>query len=175
MRAHLAGAVLTGFLAVTLACAPAADDAEPAAGDVVSTEADTEADMATIDAMRGAFAEAVSAGDVDGMMIGYAEDAVQMPPNEPTLTGKEAIRARSQANAEQLEMALENPAAEIVVKGDWAILRGTYVFSGMPKADGEPIQDNGKYMVTWRRQPDGSWLVAHEIWNSDNPPPEGGS
>lgn len=169
MRVHAAGAVLTGFLAATLACAPAADEGEPA-GDVVTTEVDMEA----IDAMRGAFAEAVSAGDVDGMMIGYAEDAVQMPPNEPALTGKEAIRARSQANADQYEMALENPAAEIVVKGDWAILRGTYVFSGTPKADAEPIQDTGKYMVTWRRQPDGSWLVAHEIWNSNNPPTEGG-
>ncbi|MEJ2336635.1 MAG: DUF4440 domain-containing protein [Gemmatimonadales bacterium] len=175
MRAHSAGAVLTGFLAATIACAPAADEGEPAAGDEVSLEADTEADIATIDAMRGAFAEAVSAGDVDGMMIGYAEDAVQMPPNEPALTGKAAIRARSQANADQYEMALENPAAEILVKGDWAILRGTYVFSGTPKADGEPIQDTGKYLVTWHRQPDGSWLVAHEIWNSNNPPPEGGS
>jgi uncharacterized protein (TIGR02246 family) len=165
----------TGVLAATIACAPAADEGELAAGDVVSTEVDAEADLAAIDAMRGSFAEAVSAGDVDGMMIGYAEDAVQMPPNEPALTGKEAIRARNQANADEYEMALENPVEEIVVKGDWAILRGTYVFSGTPKADGEPIQDTGKYMVTWRRQADGSWRVAHEIWNSDNPSPEGGA
>lgn len=171
MRAHAAGAVLTGFLAATIACAPAADEGEPAAGDSVSTEAD----MAAIDALRGSFAEAVSAGDVDGMMIGYAEDAVQMPPYEAALTGKDAIRARNQANVDQYEMVLENPAEEIVVKGDWAILRGTYVFGGTPKADGEPIQETGKYMVTLRRQADGSWRVAHEIWNSDNPPPEDGS
>lgn len=176
MRAHVAGAVLTGFLAATIACAPAADEGEPAAGDVVSTEADTEeADMAAIDALRGSFAAALSAGDVDGMMANYTEDALQMPPNEAALTGKDAIRARHQAFADQYEFVLENPAAEIVVKGDWAILRGTYVISGTPKADGEPIQGNGKYMVTWRRQPDGSWRAAHEIWNSDNPPPEGGS
>jgi uncharacterized protein (TIGR02246 family) len=173
MRAHIAAAVLTCFLAATVACAPAADEGEPAAGDVVSTEVDIEADMATIDAMRASFAEAMSAGDVDGMMSGYADDAVQMPPNEPAVTGKDAIRARYQADLEQLDMMLENPAEEIIVKGDWAILRGTYVFGGTPKADGEPIQDTGKYMVTWRRQADGSWRVAHEIWNSDNPPPEG--
>lgn len=172
MRVHAAGAVLTGFLAATLACAPAADEG---AGEDVTTEADMSADMEAIDAMRISFAAAVSAGDVDGMTVNYAEDAVQMPPNEPALEGKEAIRARNQANADQYEMVLENPAEEIIVKGDWAILRGTYVFSGTPKADGEPVQDTGKYLVTWRRQPDGSWRAAHEIWNSSNPPPGDGS
>ena len=63
MRAYAAGAVLTGFLVATIACAPAADQGEPAAGDMVSTEADIEA----IDALRGSFAAAMSAGDVDGI------------------------------------------------------------------------------------------------------------
>jgi uncharacterized protein (TIGR02246 family) len=174
MRVHAAGAVLTLFLAATIACAPAADEGEPAAGDVVSTDAGTEGDMEAIDALRSSFAAAMSAGDVDGVMATYADDAVQMPPNQPELRGKDAIRARHQEFMDLYELVLENPAEEIVVKGDWGILRGTYVISGTPKADGEPIQDTGKYMVTWRRQADGSWRVAHEIWNSDEPPPEGG-
>jgi ketosteroid isomerase-like protein len=155
MRAYAAAAVLTVFLAATTACAPAADEDEPA-GDVVSTEVDTEADMAAIDALRGSFAEALSAGDVDGMMIGYAEDAVQMPPNEAAVTGKDAIRARNQAYADQFEMALENPAVEILVKGDWAILRGTYVFSGTPKVDGEPIQETGRMDLGLRHMRSGT-------------------
>ena len=167
MRKYAAGAVLTGFLVATIACAPAADQGEPAAGDMVSTEADMEA----IDALRGSFAAAMSAGDVDGMMFDYAEDAVQMPPNEPALRGTGAIRARHQAFLDQYEIVLENPAEEIFVTGDWGLLRGSYVISLTPKADGEPIQDAGKYLVTWRRQPDGTWRVAHEIWNSDNPLP----
>ena len=171
MRAYAAGAVLTGFLVATIACAPAADQGEPAAGDMVSTEADIEA----IDALRGSFAAAMSAGDVDGMMFDYAEDAVQMPPNEPAVRGTGAIRARHQAFLDQYEIVLENPAEEIFVTGDWGLLRGSYVISLTPKADGEPIQDAGKYLVTWRRQPDGSWRVAHEIWNSDNPLAGGGS
>ncbi len=167
MRAYAAGAVLTGFLVAAIACAPAADQGEPAAGDMVSTEADMEA----IDALRGSFAAAMSAGDVDGMMFDYAEDAVQMPPNEPALRGTGAIRARHQAFLDQYEIVLENPAEEIFVTGDWGLLRGSYVISLTPKADGESIQDAGKYLVTWCRQPDGSWRVAHEIWNSDNPLP----
>ncbi len=167
MRAYAAGAVLTGFLVATIACAPAADQGEPAAGDMVSTEADIEA----IDALRGSFAAAMSAQDVDGVMVNYAEDAVQMPPNEPALRGTGAIRARHQAFLDQYDIVLENPAEEIFVTGDWGILRGSYVINLTPKADGEPIQDAGKYLVTWRKQPDGSWRVAHQIWNSDNPLP----
>lgn len=172
MRAFAAAVVLTGFLTATTACAPAADEGEPAAGEY--TEADTEAAMAALDGMRSAFAAAVGAGDVDAIMAAYAENATQMPPHEAEVTGREAIRARHAANMDQYDWTLENPTDEIVVKGDWAIMRGTYVISGMPKADGEPIQDAGKYMVTWRRQVDGSWQAVHEIWNSNSPPPEGG-
>ncbi len=167
MRAYAAGAVLTGFLVATIACAPAADQGEPATGDMVSTEADMEA----IDALRGSFAAAMSAGDVDGVMVNYAEDAVSMPPFVPALRGTDAIRASYQAFLDQYDIVLENPAEEIFVTGDWGFSRGSYVISLTPKADGEPIQDAGKYLVTWRKQPDGSWRVAHQIWNSDNPLP----
>jgi ketosteroid isomerase-like protein len=47
------------------------------------------------------------------------------------------------------------------------------VISGAPKGDAEPFEDAGKYLVTWRRMPDGSWDALHEIWNSDNPLPGG--
>ena len=40
----------------------------------------TEADMEAIDALRGSFAAAMSAEDVDGVMVNYAEDAVSNNP-----------------------------------------------------------------------------------------------
>jgi len=34
-----------------------------------------------------------------------------------------------------------------------------------PKAGGESIQLEGKYLVVFQKQPDGSWKAARDIWN----------
>ncbi len=173
MRRICAGAAIaTGVFLTMTACAPAeSPDQQTAAGaeEAVSTQADVQA----IDSLRAWFAEAMTAGDVDGMMDNYAEDAVEMPPNEPALTGKAAIRARHEGSRDQYVISLDNPSQEIIVMGDVGILRGSYDITLDPREDGPVIRDNGKYIVTWRRQADGAWLAAHEIWNSDNPLPEG--
>ncbi|MCH7490100.1 MAG: hypothetical protein IID05_05335 [Gemmatimonadetes bacterium] len=36
---------------------------------------------------------------------------------------------------------------------------------------GDPMLDVGKGFHVYRRQRDGSWKIAQDIWNSDNPPP----
>ena len=36
----------------------------------------------------------------------------------------------------------------------------------------EPTHDTGKYVEIWRKQPDGKWLIAVDISNSDLPLPE---
>ena len=40
------------------------------------------------------------------------------------------------------------------------------------KATGEPMTDRGAGIHILQRQADGSWKLAVDIWNSDNPPPE---
>jgi ketosteroid isomerase-like protein len=41
---------------------------------------------------------------------------------------------------------------------------------------GKPMQDFGKNVEIWKRQPDGSWRCILDTWNSDLPaPPSSGS
>ncbi|MEN8144622.1 MAG: DUF4440 domain-containing protein [Gemmatimonadota bacterium] len=163
--------VATGLLLSLAACAPVDDAQEPAAAGADEAAA-TQAAAQAIDSLRVWFAEAMTAGDVDRMMDNYAEGAIDMPPNEPAVSGKAAIRARHEAWRDQYAIRLENPSDEIVVLGDVAILRGSYDITLEPREDGQVIRDNGKYIVTWLRQADGGWLATNEIWNSDNPLPE---
>jgi ketosteroid isomerase-like protein len=32
---------------------------------------------------------------------------------------------------------------------------------------GKPINDRGKYLEVWERQPDGTWKCVADMWNSD--------
>ncbi len=131
----------------------------------------TEADVEAINQLPATFAAALNAGDLDGIMAGFTDDAVRMPPNAPAIIGKESIRSLMQTNLEQNTYQLDNPPEEVQVSGDLAFARGTYTVTVTPKAGGESIQLEGKYLVIFQKQPDGSWKAARDIWNSNNPPP----
>ncbi len=125
----------------------------------------TEADVEAINQLPATFAAALNAGDLDGILAGFTDDVVRMPPNEPAIIGKESLRSRMQANLDQNTYQLDNPPEEVQVSGDWAFARGTYTVTVTPKAGGESIQLEGKYLVVFQKQPDGSWKAARDIWN----------
>ncbi len=127
----------------------------------------TEADVEAINQLPATYAAALNAGDLDGIMAGFTDDAVRMPPNASAIIGKESIRSLLQTNLEQNTYQLDNPPEEVQVSGDLAFARGTYTVTVTPKAGGESIQREGKYLVIFQKQPDGSWKAARDIWNSD--------
>ena len=57
----------------------------------------------------------------------------------------------------------------MIICDDWAIVRGTYTETYVPKSGGEPKQDTGKYILVYKRQSDGQWKLHREIGNSDLP------
>ena len=68
--------------------------------------------------------------------------------------------------------AAPEPANPVVVSasGDLAAEEGTWTWSN-PNPDGTMAQDNGKYLVAWKKT-NGTWLMQTDIWNSDNAPPQ---
>lgn len=57
---------------------------------------------------------------------------------------------------------------EVGGAGDIAYVYGKYSLTMAPEGK-EPVKDIGKYIEIWNRQPDGSWKVALDIFNSDLP------
>jgi ketosteroid isomerase-like protein len=51
---------------------------------------------------------------------------------------------------------------------DLAHTQGRYHLT-IDDAQGGPVTDTGKFVVVWRKQPDGSWRVLADIFNSDIP------
>lgn len=165
MKKLLAVIPLVILLCFTFSCQQAEEVAEEPAVDV-------EADKEAIKNLRAKYMVAQDAGDVEGCVSYWSDDGVLMPPNEPSVAGKEALLSWYQTAFEHVKIEFKVSFEQIEVAGDWAFVRGGYEGSIIPKPEGEPIPDKGKYLEILKKQPDGSWKWACHTWSSDNPVPQ---
>ena len=126
-------------------------------------------DQTAIEAIRHEFLIAYRAGDAVRLGACFSEDAVQLPPNEPALRGRDAILRRYSAQFEQFACELTATTEEIEISGRWAFAWGAYRIVLSPKSGSATIHDNGKYLAVFQKQQDGSWRFARDTFNSDNP------
>ena len=128
----------------------------------------SEEDVAAIRELNDLIAEAVGNNDASALTALATEDGIRMAPNEPAQQGRAAIQAAQEAMLGNVTNA-RLTVSEIDGRDGLAYMRGTYVITvageGMP-------QLVGKYVWIVRQQPDGSWLQAAVIWNSDLPLPQ---
>ena len=129
-------------------------------------------ELERIDRARAIHVGALNAGDANAWTACFATDAVQMPPNQPPNIGTERIQEWTHGflAAFRAEFAIVPHDVELA-GADWAFERGSYEISLTPRAGGDPLRDSGKYLTIYRRAPGHEWLMAHDIWNSDNQPP----
>ncbi len=133
----------------------------------------TEADEATIRASEEDFQEAIDTRDWAAIAALYTDDAVLMPPGQPTVKGQTGVEAWHAATPEGVHVQLA--VVEISGSGDMAYVHGTYTMT-MPAGD-TTATATGKYLEIRNRQADGSWPISVDIFNADaptGPPPEMG-
>jgi len=128
-------------------------------------------DVASIRGAVQSFQDAALAGDFATAVESYAVDAVFMPPNAPIYEGREAELAHLETGPPVVAFSWN--AIEVDGSGDLAYARGPYSVSVLIGAD--TVSMLGKWVGIFRRQPDGAWRMALEIWNFDDamPPMEG--
>ena len=130
----------------------------------------TEKDKVAIRASSDAFIKAMVAGNTAAVAALYVENATVMPPNQPPVSGRTAIEAFMKSFPKVTAMSFELP--EVDGRADLAFVRGVYKMTMMPAGAPGPVTDTGKYVEVRRRQPDGSWKIAVDIFNSDLPAPK---
>src|SRR4051812_47591367 len=96
----------------------------------------------------------------------YAPEAKLLPPNAPLVDGIEAIRSFWQGliDAGLTDLTLETTTIDS--SGDLAYGVGRYTFT-IPSSSGDRTSDQGKYLVVFRRQGDGSWRAVADMFSSD--------
>jgi ketosteroid isomerase-like protein len=117
--------------------------------------------------MAKAWEATYNTGDAAAVAAYYTEDGIRMPPNQPLVTGREAIAAQVKQGMEMGIAQVRLETEEIMTSGDIGFARGTYVIID---PEGNEI-DNGKWMQVGKKMGD-TWYAYRDIWNSDNPLPE---
>ena len=127
-------------------------------------------DEATLRKLDDEWSRAIGARDVEKTISYYTDDAVVMPPNIPTLTGKEPIRSlwKSMLDSPSFTGGWKATKVEVAQSGDLAYVSGNYEFTEKDDS-GKPITDKGKYLEVWRKQADGNWKCVAGMFNSDLP------
>src|SRR6266568_6755834 len=111
--------------------------------------------------------DATKAKDVEAAVALYADDAVMLPDNANTVSGKEAIRAfyrQWYGGKGKLIRERFDDTGLFMNSPDLAI--ETADFSGVMSLDEKETQFRGKNLVVWKRLGDGSWKIFRDIWNS---------
>ena len=145
-------------------CAAVARPFSPAAPAGVAADAQS---RRAIEAAVDRYVAASNRGDAEALMALYEDECLVLPPDHEPIQGRRAIRDVL-APGDRRGTRGEHAASE--VDGKIGYLVGRY---HLPPTDEEPA-DSGKYVMCLKRQRDGSWKLAADIWNRSGDEDEDG-
>ena len=109
-----------------------------------------------------------SGQDVDRILSFWTDDARVLAPGLPAFSGRAALRS-------YVEGALAIPGfhitwttseATLSPDGQLAYLLSTNAIT-MLGPEGQPVTTRGRGVTVWRRESDGNWRCAVDIWNEE--------
>ncbi|HMK24836.1 MAG TPA: DUF4440 domain-containing protein [Chitinophagaceae bacterium] len=108
--------------------------------------------------------------DVDKTVSYWSDDAVLIPPGQPAIKGKEALRkfVEDSKNIPGFSISWRSSDIHFSPDAKLAYMYGENMMS-MNDSTGNKISIPGRGYTVWRKEADGSWKCVVDIWNS--PPP----
>lgn len=133
--------------------------------------ADQEADIEAVTKVLKEYGEFNLAGDAKSWANLHAIDVVKMPPDRPAITSRESLyegKVKSFTKTKVVSWDLE--IKEIEILGNRAYTWGVYKVKVEVFATGGISDVDGKFLTIYRKEPDGSWVITHDCFNSNVPP-----
>lgn len=115
---------------------------------------------------------AAQAHDLERTVSFWSDDVYMMPPGGPPVLGKEALR-RYVGGA----FAIPDFSITWVTDRIWVAKSGELAYAvgtdtiRLTTPEGRAVVEHNKAVAVWRKEPDGSWRCAVDIWNAAEPQP----
>lgn len=149
---------LLALIAVA-ACSPANGAAKPDSAAVA-------ADLQGVAKLRDAFAAGFKAGDISAITALYTSDGFTQGNFAPTGTGPEGLTAAYKAFLGQFKTVTSFTLTPVKteVSGNLGYDIGTYSVAATAP-NGDPIKQDGRYVVVLRKGADGTWKAIADMDN----------
>ncbi len=117
------------------------------------------------------YGDSLMAGDPDRWIANWTEDCVQLPPGGPMNIGKPMLYESISAWLDEYTVTDLQPIGEPEIQdlGDWAYSRVNYSYRLTPKDGRPPYVYQGKALTIYQKQPDGTWKIHRDCFNSNTP------
>lgn len=121
--------------------------------------------LAELERTIAAFYEAVDSGDKESHARMFSDSAFMMPNNGALISGGENVGEVVRGGEGWVFRIRNLDRVELDLSGDIAYTVNQYEYTWHEEG-AEPVWHPTKNIHIWRRQPDGSWKLHVDIWNS---------
>lgn len=166
MYRQLNTAVVSIFFALGAALLPSAASADQPASNGAAIEAITQ--------QLDRYKNALNASNTDEVMKLYEADAIVMPPDHPTVIGKDDIRQTYDTVSKAIKLNVTFKIDEIKrLSSDWAFAR-TQSHGTLTTLDNNAqMPESNQEIFIFHRAKDGTWLIARYIFSATQPAKDG--
>jgi uncharacterized protein (TIGR02246 family) len=128
------------------------------------------ADVQAVHAVEAAWVKDVATKDPDKWVSYFTDDGDGLYPGGPTLNGRAAIKAAMAPIMSDPNFSLVFQSTRAVASkgGDMVYSEGTYTMTMTDPKTKKPVNDKGKYLTVYMKQPDGTWKAVSDTFNSDS-------
>jgi uncharacterized protein (TIGR02246 family) len=135
----------------------------------MSTSASSDDDVQAIRKLGEEFFAGVTAADLDRRMATMDPDAVIMPPDRPSIVGKEEIRQLSHDYSAVFQEKCSVVYDEVETAGPWGFVRATVTGTRTSRSGGGVVNVNLKNLWIVKRHADGQWKFWRVMFNNTAP------
>ena len=128
------------------------------------------------------YVDAINSNNVERVMAMYDKDAVVMQPDGPLVEGRDALEQWVADYFHAFKTHWVKKSQVMWVAGEYGFDQGHDTARDLPiKRDadgnvvgyGEPVLQDVKGILIYKRQENGEFLVYRDIWNANAPTPAG--
>jgi ketosteroid isomerase-like protein len=106
--------------------------------------------------------------DVECILSYWTDDAVVLPPDMRTIIDKAALRQYVESSLQIPGFRITWSSTDVALSPDAQL---AYLVSGnaitTDAMDGRPVTTYGRAITIWRRDSEGQWRCAVDIWNAE--------
>ena len=113
-------------------------------------------------------AAAADGNDIERILSYWTEDAIVLAPGLPPVNGKAALRQYVSGSMQIPGFKIGWISTDVTFSPDrnlaYMFSKNTVTMNGL---DGTPTTAHGRAVTIWRRELDGEWRCAVDIWNAE--------